>query len=407
MIVGWVERNEGEKFFGWFSSSEDLVEKHKTLHIFSAGELRWTKKIIIKPSDRADLASYSNAFIFEFDLGTEDFYQGASTCSIHFKISCANIGYPLLVTPHLVSQSVAVADDLKEGLSFGRVSTDGAAIVGAGGNIFLKQGTNNVEGLYNGETVIDTLGWVKTFIARQARAIEKGYQYLQIVIPEKSSVMYWNAPFHATKGSAGLNDLIQAVENIPEVRKNFICSDDYLPDEVHSEAVFRAFDTHMSTYGTKLLMDALLDRLMPLHNSFYKLGPVIHGNAPGDIGVRFLEDGNITERPPLYENLLSENQKTLTPQLIHEFDPVEGNIGIRRSWQCHNAPIKKRVVCFGGSSFERGEVSSTLSWWCSRLFTEFHFYWSPDYLPEVIDSLSPDLVICQTIERFLTIVPKS
>lgn len=406
MITGWVERNEGSRFFGWFSCSDELLEKHKALHIFLSGELRWIKKIIIKPADRADLAIYANASLFEFELSTEDFHQGASTCSIHFKISCSNISYPLLVTPHLVSQSVAVIDSLKEGLSFGRISADGAAIIGAGGKIFLREGTNNVEGLYNGETFIDSKAWLQIFQSRHARSINGRYQYIQIVIPEKSSVMYWDAPFYATKGSAGLQSLVDYVQVLPDIRKSLIYSADYIPDEVHSEATFRAFDTHMSTYGSKLLIDVLLNRLALHSHSLYQLGSITHGDAPGDLGIRFSEDGYIAERPPLYETLLSKDGEILAPEIVEEFDPPEGNIGLRRAWRCSNAPIQKRVICFGGSSFERGEVSSTLSWWCSRLFAEFHFYWSPDYLPEIVDSLSPDIVICQTIERFLTVVPK-
>lgn len=406
MITGWIERNEGSKFFGWFSSSDELVDKHKALHIFSCGELSWIKKIATKPAERPDLAIYANATQFEFELSAEDFYQGASTCSIHFTITCSDIGYPLLVTPQLVSQSIAITDDHKEGLSFGRISTDGTAIMGAGGKIFLKEGSNNVEGLYNGETLIDSDGWTQVFQSRHARSIKCGYQYVQIVIPEKSSVMYWNVPFYATNGSKGLNSLVESVENVPEIRESLIYSADYIPDEVHAESTFRAFDTHMSTYGSKLLIDVLLSRLSPHIRSIYKLGPITHGEAPGDLGTRFFEDGYITERPPLYASLLNINGEGLNPLIIDEFDPSEGNIGIRRSWRCSNAPIRKRVVCFGGSSFERGEVSSTLSWWCSRLFAEFHFYWSPDFIPEIVDSLSPDVVICQTIERFLTILPK-
>ncbi|MBD8599174.1 hypothetical protein [Pseudomonas sp. CFBP 8772] len=406
MITGWIERNEGSIFFGWFSCSDELLVKHKALHIYFSGELRWIKKIIIKPADRPDLATYANAFLFEFDLSTEDFHQGASTCSINFKLSCSDVSYPLLVTPHLVSQSVAVADSLKEGLSFGRISSDGAAIIGAGGKIFLREGTNNVEGLYNGETFIDSRGWLQIFQSRHARSISSGYDYIQIIIPEKSSVMYWNAPFHATKGSQGLQSIVDGVQNLPDIRRSLIYSADYIPDEVHAESTFRAFDTHMSTYGSKLLIDALLDRLAPQSYSVYRLGPVMHGDAPGDLGIRFSEDGYIVERPPLYESLLDQNGDILTPEAIDEFDPSEGNIGLRRIWRCSNAPIQKRVICFGGSSFERGEVSTTLSWWCSRLFAEFHFYWGPDCLSEIVDSLSPDIVICQTIERFLTVVPR-
>lgn len=405
MIVGWIERNEGDKFFGWLSSSDNLADKHKAVHIYSSGELRWIKRIIIKPAERSDLEAYSNVCLFEFDFGSQEFNEGVSTCAIHFKISCLDTAYPLLVTSHLVSQSVAAIGGPSEGMAFGRISSDGAAVIGAGGKIFLREGSNNVENLYNGDFSINLAGWLNVFQSRHALSAQQNFRYIQIVIPEKSSVMYWNVPFHATKGSAGLNELVKCLDAHPELRGNFISGEDYLPDEVHSEAVFRAFDTHMSTAGCKLLVDTLVERIAPEIDPFYRLGPFTHGSAPGDIGSRFLEDGDITERPPLYESLLSLDGEVLAPALISEYDPSEGNIGIQRSWRCANAPFKKRVVCFGGSSFERGEVSSTLSWWCSRLFAEFHFYWDPECRADIVASQSPDIVICQTIERFLTIVP--
>lgn len=406
MIFGWIEKCEDGRFFGWFSSSNELLNEEKLLHVYSSGELKSVKKIALSRVERQDLDTYQNTFSFEFELDEREFYQGASTCSIHFKMHCSGNSYWMFVTPQLVSQSIAALDEEKKGLAFGRVSADGAAVVGAGGSIFLKQGTNNVEGLYTGATTIDISAWLRVFYNRKLHSAEQNYQYIQILIPEKASVMYWKAPFYATKGSPPLNEIISSVSRA-SMSEHLICGEDFLPDEVHSESVFRPFDTHMSTYGSKLLIDELLRRLNIAETIAYQLGAIVHGNTHGDIGVRFLEDGDVRERPPLYENLLNANGDQLDPVLIGQFDPPSGNVGLYRHWKCANAPVKKRVLCFGGSSFERGEVSSTLSWWCARLFSEFHFYWSPDSLHDAIKDVSPDVVICQTIERFLTLVPRS
>ena len=61
---------------------------------------------------------------------------------------------------------------------------------------------------------------------------------------------------------------------------------------------------------------------------------------------------------------------------------------------------------FGNSFF--ANVSSGqpyLSWWMVRLFRDYHFYWTADFDPEEVARRDPDIVITQTIERFLPTLP--
>jgi hypothetical protein len=78
---------------------------------------------------------------------------------------------------------------------------------------------------------------------------------------------------------------------------------------------------------------------------------------------------------------------------------------MRLSWRHAEAPLPLRVLAFGNSFFERGSNCTTLSWWFKHLCREFHLVWSKDIDQTVIETLKPDLVIAQTIERFLTVVP--
>jgi hypothetical protein len=126
----------------------------------------------------------------------------------------------------------------------------------------------------------------------------------------------------------------------------------------------------------------------------------------GDLSERFVEDGDIQELVSMYNDLQFGNINS-NIELILSCDPENGHQGRQRVWRNKTAPIKKIVVCFGGSSFERGENSGNLSWWFARLFSEFHFIWSSDFDADYIEATSPDIVICQSIERFLTEVPAS
>ena len=63
------------------------------------------------------------------------------------------------------------------------------------------------------------------------------------------------------------------------------------------------------------------------------------------------------------------------------------------------------MVAFGNSFFGAGEAPTTLGWWASRAFRAFLFHWSSEIDYAVVATQRPDVVICQTNERFLPAVP--
>lgn len=406
MIIGWVEGVRNNLFSGWISTKDEWTGSEMSLVIFESGVRSSIKPLTVVKSMRSDLKSIPNAYGIEFEFDSERFFRNVSICAIQLRVSCNLQEYPICVTPQLMLQALNASNSIKSGIAFGRVSSDGAAVIGAGGNIFLKAGSNNVEGMYLDESNIDTGGWVKLLHERNSASNRVGANFIQIFIPEKSSVNYWSVPFKATKGSPAFNELLKKVDQDKLLSNITLSHLEYLPDEVHSENIFRAFDTHLSTYGAKVIVDKFFKKFFS-KDTLYNVGDVCFGEAHGDIGSRFLSDGQVIEKPPLYSSLYDDNGNLLQPSLLYAYDNPEGNIGLQRSWQCAHAPIQQRVVCFGGSSFERGEVSSTLSWWFSRLFKEFHFCWSPEYLPNLVNQVKPDLIICQSIERFLNVLPSN
>ena len=63
------------------------------------------------------------------------------------------------------------------------------------------------------------------------------------------------------------------------------------------------------------------------------------------------------------------------------------------------------MVVFGNSFFDLGGSARTLSWWCARAFSEFHFTWSPDMDEDYVRNANATWVVCQTVERFMPSVP--
>lgn len=404
-IYGWIERSENNLLKGWICHPEEAVALDKTVEIWVSGRIVKTQSIEIKETDRRDLQSIGGVSEFVIDFDTERFANEIASANVFFLIRAGELSGPIKVVAGLVHGCADRAIKAKKGLSFGRESTDKVAVVGAGGNIFLRAGTNNLDRLYIDDSMVDVDKWVGVFNSRMNEASRSGYRYIQMLLPEKSSVLHWMVPYKATRGSPGYQNLVRTVRGDALLSNNFFNGLQVMPDEVNSEAIFRAFDTHMSTVGAKLVVDKFLEAFFGLSSSPYTVTGITHVELPGDVGSRFCVDGMVVERPPLYSGIANGNGEGCHPQLLELHDPEEGNTGTLRHWSCSKAPIKKKVMCFGGSSFERAANSTTLSWWFSRLFSEFHFVWGSEPDPELIEKHSPDIVICQTVERFLTIPP--
>lgn len=285
------------------------------------------------------------------------------------------------------------------GREFGRVSRDGVVQAGRNGFLFLLSGSNHLSKFYSGELELNVDAWVACFLHRQKTLEELKVRYIQVMIPEKSSIYFEYAPFNASAGSTPYLELIKLSleKNIPicDVLPNLLAAKD-------DRVVYLQGDTHLSTFGSEVAVKAILQSLD--EKVSYDPPNIVKILRVGDLGERYVSDGDIQELVSMYQSLHFDNVDS-DIELISSFDPETGHQGRRRAWRNATAPIKKKVVCFGGSSFERGENSGNLSWWFARLFSEFHFIWSPNLDLSYVESVSPDIVICQSIERFLTEVP--
>lgn len=95
------------------------------------------------------------------------------------------------------------------------------------------------------------------------------------------------------------------------------------------------------------------------------------------------------------------------PERVDSWIPPEGHTGTRMTWVSSVPVVDAHVITFGNSFFERGGAPTGLSWWFARLFREFTFVWSPSVDFTLVDDRKPDVVIAQTVERFLPSVPSN
>jgi hypothetical protein len=293
------------------------------------------------------------------------------------------------------------------GLRPGTVSENQICVVGHDGHMFLLRGSNNLYDMYqrsNNENDWKLVNeWASLFSRRADRLANAGCKYLQIIIPEKSSVLHDKFPVPIPAPTPLLAKLELRINDIPQLRPSYASMFDHLISHPSRLDCFRLIDSHMTPRGSWITFQGILKGLnLPSDRTFDFDATVPY---PGDLAGAFSE--------PLFQeylnfmqpNALAEYESKLVQ--IEDFEPHDGaHIGRRIIWQNSSSASTLRVVAFGNSFFERGTISATLSWWAARWFREFHFLWQPEVQFDYIERIKPDVVICQTIERFLPLVPE-
>ncbi|MCE7797554.1 hypothetical protein LWE61_13455 [Sphingobium sufflavum] len=291
-------------------------------------------------------------------------------------------------------------------LPVGLKSLDEAIIMGEKGHAFLIGGSNNVlanmqDAPSNDDTEL-ALQWVDLFLARNARCSKQNILYAQCVIPEKISVM----PEISGLNISTPGGMLKVIENemslystpYPSMLSTLVKSEN--PHET-----FDRIDTHLSASGAFLCFSAIMNALkieLPIKPEF------IVPDTPimGDVSDRFFDAPILctSEIVAFVPVPLNEDQL----KVIDRHEPSGGgHIGTRYVFKNPGAPLPMKAVAFANSFFERGGAPKTLTWWFARAFQEFHFIWSPNFDWSYVDRIKPDIIIGQTIERFLTKLPNA
>lgn len=286
------------------------------------------------------------------------------------------------------------------------ISPDEVAVLGRNDNYFLYRGTNDLVGLYNHKDCIEhNLSNWENVISRRVHECEiRGLRYMQMMIPEKSSLMPELVPYEIEGPSRPWKELLRRLERIPG-QWDLIDVYSLLQSDPAGGASYRRYDSHFSDWGCRVVCSDFLKRLggdtLPSTTGQSWL------RRKGDLSEKFGDGEHLVEYVRISDNLVDHCGKEIEPRLVESEDQIGRNTGIRRVWRTDNAPVRKTVICFGNSFFERGELSTSLSWWFSRIFSEFHFIWATNIDWSYIDKHSADVVIFQTIERFLRGCPES
>lgn len=316
------------------------------------------------------------------------------------------------ITPTLWSrtQRDAVEPQVRAGnlspvlLPAGLPSQDGSAAIGLRGHLFLTGGTNSLLSQYQAPVddglISQVHRWIDLFAQRRELCEARGIGYLQTVIPEKMTVLRDDAPMHID----GPTPLFREVEHRLRDTDYYVSGQEPFEGWDDDDDPFLLTDTHLSPAGAQRVFASLAAQLDP------QLVPIIDAVRMDQVRYAL---GDLTGRfgLPIYSRIIepSENQISAYSEgltMVENYYPsTKRFMGRRFRWVNSTAPSELKVLVFGNSFFGTGDFAGYLSWWGKHLFREFHFHWGADIEWSLVDELRPDVVLGQTVERFLSVVP--
>lgn len=282
-------------------------------------------------------------------------------------------------------------------LQVGFESPDGSAIVGRDGHLFLYRGNNDLIGAYQPERAprqrLQAQQWIELLANREERAQALGIQFLQVMVPESASILTDKFPVKISAPTVVMGEVDRAMASNPA----YISGYDALRQKHGLPVVFRKVDSHLSPTGAWLIFREILKRLghPDLADPVFEHGEVLIG----DLSLRLL-GFPIYEAIPYPAKAFTAPYEAYLVQTELHHSP-SGHNGSYAHFKNDSAPIDKKVIVFGNSFFEFGRKPMALTWWAARWFREFQFIWSPNIDFDYVQKERPDILIGQTIERFL------
>lgn len=395
--------NFGFKVQAPFSLSPKLFEEEKVKFLYvcngkAVGEIKFFKAAFEQFKAYALGKELFDAFMEVNEANMRDFFRG-------FGVDNFNKIQIEFHRPMRSAKDLTEANDLSMlPVPIGTYSVDRVACVGHEGFLFLAGGSNNLLRQYEVALTDPVVAkksaeWINAFVNRKNIIEKNGARFIQMVIPEKTSLLSEYFPEKINPPSALYRRTVSSrslsADWFMDVYKIF-------SEHPDKKLFFRKLDTHLTVRGAVVIMNAILEILGEslrinvdcTKNVIRKsdLGPKLHP---------FFEK-------EVCEDIDSDKWRHIGDgvQLVEEaLPPAKGHIGTRLVFKNEKAPLNIKAIAFGNSFFERGGSATGLTWWSARVFREFHFLWSPDVNLEYIESISPDLVISQTIERFLSRPP--
>lgn len=310
-----------------------------------------------------------------------------------------------------------VADQLAAGMDRGEVATqyvpanlrspNNDVMIGYGNHLFYIGG--DLVDRYDGENFdfgaegLDGVvaGWKEVLEERRILADRYEAAYAHVVIPEKLTALRRYSPLPIDGPTAILEGLSAQLGTEPWYVDALT-----LFERWHSpEDPYPTTDSHLSASGARAVMKAVADRVDPMVAPLMEALPMrevayVQGDLSRMMQLPFYSkalrpDGGLSRR---YSLGLEEYDRSP--------EGTRGQAGRRLHWTNSTPASPSRVLIFGGPISGEGDAPEQLAWWAKHFFSEVRLEWRPDVDASIVEEFRPDIVITQTVERDLSVVPR-
>jgi hypothetical protein len=281
----------------------------------------------------------------------------------------------------------------------GTRSPDDSAIVGTGGQLLLRGGSNAVLGQYTGEVQMAP-GWLDSWreliLARRAEAQEMDVTAALLIVPDKLAVYEDRYPEPLRRSG---ERPAERLHSAPEVEVIYPL-EELRTAVAANEDVYLRTDTHLTFRGNELLFASVARPLGVEMPDFSDL-PMHSYPISGDLGSKF--------EPPIV-SIVSEPGTLGAAEIVEdnrpEIEAVGGHIGTHRVFRNEAAPDPRLAVLFGDSFGFAAPNYQGISWFMAQVFRETHFVWIPfGWDPDYVRRVGAGVALVQGAERFVARVP--
>ena len=282
----------------------------------------------------------------------------------------------------------------------GLVSADRSTIMGSHQQSYLFQGSNNHYDAYFDTRLIELAnGWADLTAQRHQRITDQGVQVLSVFVPNKATCLPSAFPQPIPRGGTTiwkqLNHLLFDDSGVVfSLQKMKI-------DETTMSGAWLRTDSHWSQSGCLLAVNEILEKLaLPLLEvQLATETQQFSGDLSSKWSGKFLAE--------VRRELFCPEITSMIPEV--EFDNNQGqsqHFGRHVRWANKNAKYQINVTFVGNSFSGTGRGPGELTWWLARLFKSVTFLHSSLIPTDVVEMTSCDVVIFQTVERFLYVLPQ-
>jgi hypothetical protein len=285
----------------------------------------------------------------------------------------------------------------------GTVSSDRVAIFGRQQYAFLFGGSTGYFAMY-GRSGDDRVaqGWAE-LLDRRHRAFAPHGAAVSVVLPNKTTCLADLYPIALPCSELGYS--VELRRNLSD-RSDVLFCDSLrrlsLPEHRDTHVPWRFIDTHWTPRGARATFEEILAAFgltVPPAN----LVEVEPTYRYGDLSTRW-------PATPVFE-VISTRYEVDLPEPALEFDLLPSGViptavtGRRMVWTNPDAPVDAHLAIIGNSYCGPGTDQDQLSWWFSRTMRKVTFVHTGSIPSDLMQSVKPDLLLFQQVERFLPTFP--